>query len=612
MVFTELFTTGYYTLNAYFRGNSGSVSELEQAQWQRYQAFSKLLSNLSYTAPQLASRKQYWSTQSFFILRLLEHNPQFLKSALATDNPLELNTKENLILILSMLIKGLDNEAVLNELLTLIEQDKPYLSEPITKVMNSDPEIDECFIQKADAIHFIKSVVENGELAVCDNAANSHRDGAAKYNNGSLEEILSRHTDQAIKMVCQFRAVHQENQQKGQGAFKTDTKNTIDIKDYQKRYLKMVLTICLHFIEKGENYLSTPKFYQDLFESFPNQATKLPIYFDMQNNVYEVPVGELSHESQWFSTLKQISGSDDLLAALANKDKIYPIEMVSFAAPDRRILETSPLDRRCTSNTLLRAPTQDGMLAFMMSSGIDAQCKRAIEIAQQNKQKGVKQPIRVVFFMPGCGAFKNPEAITAAHFISTINALKPELEALNIKVSVVDFSENIVRTMARANRIYGDSLGKLNLAINKLDDIKLQHKAVVLREHIIQACEIDQDTSELHKIMDATTALINSKNIDNTQVMKQYLELAQQYKVHHRRALQIIGGLMMSFASAILGTSVAFAAALSGAGLAIALGAGVATSLAGIGLFAKAQEKSLYDAAIAFTDEVNTTEQPSL
>lgn len=77
---------------------------------------------------------------------------------------------------------------------------------------------------------------------------------------------------------------------------------------------------------------------------------------------------------------------------------------MSYAAPDLRKVETSPLDTRATSNKILQHPEAEGTLGISLTTGIAVQCHAAINRAKYFKEQGINQAIAAVFVMPGCGA----------------------------------------------------------------------------------------------------------------------------------------------------------------------------------------------------------------
>ena len=61
----------------------------------------------------------------------------------------------------------------------------------------------------------------------------------------------------------------------------------------------MMLTIISNYLQDGEAYLKSSKFWDDLLESQIDSKTELPIYFDVQNNAYEVPSGGHTSENKY-------------------------------------------------------------------------------------------------------------------------------------------------------------------------------------------------------------------------------------------------------------------------------------------------------------------------
>ncbi|WP_058517384.1 hypothetical protein [Legionella parisiensis] len=62
-----------------------------------------------------------------------------------------------------------------------------------------------------------------------------HRDGAAKYSSGFVEELLSRYTDSSLKMALHFCDVHRRNRDEIQYAF-IEQSEPIDVVGYQKHH----------------------------------------------------------------------------------------------------------------------------------------------------------------------------------------------------------------------------------------------------------------------------------------------------------------------------------------------------------------------------------------
>lgn len=178
---------------------------------------------------------------------------------------------------------------------------------------------------------------------ITNNAANSHRDGAEKDFRGSVEELFSQYTDSALKIALHFCDVPRRNMYQGQYAFK-DQQESIEVVNYQKRYLKMVLTICSKLLDKNASYLESSEFFDDLFNSFPNPDTRLPIYFDLQNNAYEVPERGGYTFSHSFTDTKELTTVEKTLDLLNHSNPTAPLIITSYAAPDLRKNRNCPLE----------------------------------------------------------------------------------------------------------------------------------------------------------------------------------------------------------------------------------------------------------------------------
>ncbi|QLZ69827.1 hypothetical protein FOLKNPGA_02627 [Legionella sp. PC1000] len=494
-----LVKAGYYTLKSVNQGQTSSYAEMQEAQRDRMNAFTALMTHMSYTPAQIKARKQYWYTQILFLINLLEIQPEFLKSS-------ELKEK------IGTLIQQLDKDEVLKGFLHNLEQHATSKQKTIIAPANQQNK-DDVVIQ-GDVIQQVRSKSDGGYYVIVNDAANSHRDGAAKYSQGSLEELFSRFTDQALKLALHFDDVHKLNQENGFCSFQDD-RPTINVLDYQKRYLKMVLTIMSKLVQ-NEAYLESPEFFNDLFNSFPG-PNGLPIYFDMQDNAYQVPVDDVSFSTRLFQDTSKLASISEVIVQ-AQTSSPNPIGVTSYAAPDLRIIETSPLDTRCTSNSILANPTREGTLGYMIHHGVSNQCEQAIKIAKENAEKS-KQPVHVLFVLPGCGAFKNPETIAAAYFVSTIKFYEKQFAEHGISFNIVEYNPALAKLLIKTHESVGDELCALNQEIYKIKDPSLRDRAIAVRERILDLYNNGRDYKDLKEIIEATTNLLkcdDEKKIDAT------------------------------------------------------------------------------------------------
>ncbi|WP_131796092.1 hypothetical protein [Legionella lansingensis] len=396
-------------------------------------------------------------------------------------------------------------------------------------------------VKKGDVIEEVKRLTRKGRFVIVNDAANSHRDGAAKYSKGSLEELFSRFTDQAIKLVLHFDDVHQRNADKGMSHLGVPPPQ-INVNDYQKRYLKMVLTIMSNLI-KGEEYLESPQFFNDLFNAFPS-ADGLPIYFDMQNNAYEVPVDGGFFSCRVFKDTAAVKTMDKLLEHL--DDPSYPIGMASFAAPDLRVLETTPLDTRATSNRILANPTEEGTLGYMIDQGISFQCEQAIAMA-----KKATRPVHVLFVLPGCGAFKNPEKIAAAHFVSTIKYYEEQFAENKISFNIVEYNARLAGLLDTTYQSVGKELSELNKAIHQTKNPLIKNRAIAVRESILSLYDSGNAMTDLIPLITATTNLLRCKPEEKASLIGDYKKLVENFHKQPDDLSHNLHAAMMKFVSGI-------------------------------------------------------------
>ena len=605
----SLLNAGRYTFHAYMKGPSRTLEEMQQAQGNRARAFTEMMTYLSYTPQQILARKQYWCSQTYFLAQLIKNNHE--KIMAITNTPISVDNEAGLLDAINKLLVALENPDCLEQFILLLKEDSKKAQ--MAEIEKTTPPLSQhSGIQFfcGDVIQLINDLSTQGNMVVADNAPNSHRDGAAKYSAGSLEELFSRYTDEALKMVLHFDDVHQRNDEKGQYAY-TEKAEPVDVADYQKRYLKMVLTVCANLVERKESYLESEDFFNDLFTSFPNTNSELehqlPIYFDMQNNVYEVPVDSGFTSTHWFTNTKDLNTVEGIFSLLGTPQTLIPLTVVSYAAPDLRKMETSPLDARSTSNTTLQSPCSQGTLGCMLSAGISFQCQQAIKLARQYKEKGINQSVAVVFVMPGCGAFNNPEKATAAHFISTIKNHYPELAEHHISCHIVEYSPRLLNLLVQADELYGPELGQLNEVINQLTDPTIRQKAIAVREQIIKLYEGGEQPEILAHHLTLTTQLLMSQPGETrNRIVAEYQQNALRMQKNTNILWNILSAAMMLLGAAVAAVGVALG--VTGVGIppsAALVTGGSALLTVGIGLFAKNDREVLIKMTEDLVDENN-------
>ena len=613
--FMGLLNAGRYTLHAYMKGPSRTLEEMHQAQGNRAHAFTEMMTHLTYKPHQILARQQYWCSQTFFLAQLIKNNRE--KIMAITNAPISVDNEAGLLDAINKLLVALDDHDGLQKFILLLKEDSIKAERTqIEKTVTSSPS-QHSGIQFVcgDVIQLINDLSAQGKMVIADNAPNSHRDGAAKYSAGSVEELFSRYTDEALKMVLHFDDVHQRNAEKGQYAY-VEKSEPIDVAEYQKRYLKMVLTVCANLIEKKESYLESEDFFNDLFTSFPNTnnelAHQLPIYFDMQNNVYEVPVDGGFTSTHWFTDTKNLNTVEGIFSLLETPPTLTPVTVVSYAAPDLRKVETSPLDARSTSNTTLQNPGSEGTLGCMLSAGISFQCQQAIKLAQQYEEQGINQPVAVVFVMPGCGAFNNPEKTTAAHFISTIKNHYPELEKHNITCHIAEYNTRLFNLLVQTDKLYGPELGQLNEVINQLTDPAIRQKTIAVREQIIKLYEGGEHPEILAHHLTLTTQLLMSQPGEaRNRIAAEYQQNALRMQKNTNILWNILGAAMMVLGAAVAAVGVALG--VTGVGLvpsAALITGGSALLGVGIGLFDINDREVLMDMTDDLVDESNSSYDP--
>ncbi|KTD14121.1 hypothetical protein Lgra_0731 [Legionella gratiana] len=594
--FSGAIKAGLNTAQSLLLGPSKTRDEMYAAQKSRYHAVADFITNLHYKPHQNLARKQYWCSQTYFLGQLIKNNSEKIQEI--TQLPVSVASESALLETINHLISALDAPNNVNKFLKLLEYDLKTvettpLQPSIQRNTSNLPLQSGIQLVHGDVIQLIKQLNDQGVIVITDNAPNSHRDGAAKYSSGSVEELFSRYTDSALKMALHFCDVHQRNIESNQYAF-SEQPYPIDVVEYQKRYLKMVLTICAKLVEKKETYLESEAFFNDLFKSYPNPQNGLPIYFDMQNNVYEVPVGGGSISSHWFADTSEITTVEKTVEQLQKNEKT-PMTIVSYAAPDLRKVETSPLDTRSTSNKILQHPEAEGTLGLLLTTGIAAQCQAAINRATYFKEHGINQAVAAVFVMPGCGAFNNPEKQSAAQFISAIKYYYPELEKLGIHCYIAEYNQKLYKVLAEANDSFNSELGQLNETIIRMTDPELRAKAITVKEKILELYAKGEQSELLIKHITQTTQLLTMPPSPKRHALTlEYQKNANLLSKNNNSVLQSLGFAMMVLGLAVMVVGVSFA--LTGVGLltsgAITAG-GFGLLATGIGLFSNEKKKNI-------------------
>lgn len=589
--FSGAIKAGLNTAEALILGPSKTRDEMYAAQKSRYYAFADFASTLHYKPHQILARKQYWCSQIYFLGQLIKNNSEKIKEM--TQFTASVASEPNLLETINQLISALDDTNNVIKFLNLLKYDIEVIESTLVQTNTYESSFQSGVqLFHGDVIQLIQHLHDKGSIVVADNAPNSHRDGAAKYSSGSVEELFSRYTDSALKMALQFCNVHQRNIESNQYAF-SDVPHPVDVVDYQKRYLKMVLTICAKWVEKKEAYLESEEFFKDLFKSYPNPHNGLSIYFDMQNNVYEVPVvgDSISH---WFTDTTELTTIEKTVKKL-QKNERTPMTLVGYAAPDLRKVETSPLDARATSNKVLQHPEAEGTLGILLTSGIAVQCQTAIKRAKYFKEQGINQAVAAVFVMPGCGAFNNPEKQSAAQFISAIKYYYPELEKLGIHCYIAEYNQKVYKALEEANDFFNSELGQLNETITKMTQPELRAKAIAVKEKILDLYAKGEKSEILIKhILQTTQLLTMSPGPRRHALALEYQKNAHLLSKNNNPFLQSLGFAMMILGMAVIMTGVSFA--LTGVGL-LAFGATTAGGLGflvtGAGLFSNEKKKNI-------------------
>lgn len=591
--FSGAIKAGLNTAQALILGPSQTRDEMYAAQKSRYQAFADFSANLRFKAHQNQARQQYWGSQTYFLGQLIKNNSEKIQEI--TKSPVSVLSETEFLETINKLISAMDDPGNVTNFLNLLEYDIKGIE---TTHINSNgsesspqPEVQ---LFHGDIIQLIKQLNDQGILVITDNAPNSHRDGAAKYSSGSVEELFSRYTDSALKMALHFCNIHERNIENDQYAF-SDKPNPIDVEAYQKRYLKMVLTICAKLVEKNTTYLESEEFFNDLFKSYPNLTSGLPIYFDIQNNVYEIPLDESIISSHWFTDTTELTTPEKIVEQLQNPDKRTPIIIVSYAAPDLRKVETSPLDARSTSNTVLQHPEAAGTMGISLTTGIAAQCQTAINRAKYYKEQGINQAIATVFVMPGCGAFNNPEKQSAAQFISAIKYYYPELEKLGIHCYIAEYNQKIYKTIEEANDFFGTELGELNETIIRITNPEIRAKAIKVKEKILDLYANGEQSEALIQHLKQTTQLLTmSPGPKRHAFALEYQKNAHTLSKNNHSLWQTLGAAMMILGLAVIAAG--FSLTLTSIGLlasGVAIGGGLGLLAAGKGIFSQEIKKNI-------------------
>jgi len=266
-----------------------------------------------------------------------------------------------------------------------------------------------------DVIEVITTILQKGFIPVVNNAANSNRDGSAKYSKGSLEEEIARHTSSMFDMLCHFKEKNK--------------------KQYQRRYLRACLVMIKKILNalNPDTYINSTTFLEDfLSQTGMEQKEKKaePIHFDIQNKAYEVlpEKGNYSHLLFHHTKLKTFFDFKNEI----KEDKFdRMIVVIQGAAPDLRIFEGMP-DKLCSRDPILRHPENYHTYDKMVKVGVNLQCDQAIIESKRGKKP------YIIFVLPGCGAFGNPVHPSVEIFLTLINKRKNELDECNIPFCIVE------------------------------------------------------------------------------------------------------------------------------------------------------------------------------
>ncbi len=397
------------------KSNSLYTSEqIMQARASRAKWASRSLRYLKkYKPADFVARKQYWYGQAIFLDALFRNLGGFCEQKFA-DPKAALDAR---------IAQCLDDPKSLDIFIKYVEdmhaQDPKKLKD--LKEEKNNPVKNQLF-RNANIIAIVTEISSRGELPVVGAAANSNRDGSAKYFKGSLEELLCRHTNSMFALMTHFKV---EN-------------NPEQTKEFQRRYARLCFRILQKVLKQGDPYLESHVFLQDLVtergDAKGTSTPSEPIFFDFENTVYEVPAG--SGHASFCQFVPEVCGkAEDLTKALNEPEPppTSPIVLISTAAPDRRRLESN-FDKRCSTNHLLQTPEKDSTLQEMIVGGINFQCTKALELKAQGQKP------HVVFVLPGCGAFANPLHKTADIFVAAIKKHREELEAKGIPFCIVELN----------------------------------------------------------------------------------------------------------------------------------------------------------------------------
>lgn len=275
--------------------------------------------------------------------------------------------------------------------------------------------LDKDVLIQGDVIDIITCALQSGYLPVVNNAANSHRDGSAKYSKGSLEEALARNTPSMFEMLCHFKE-----------------KN---VRHSARRYLRACLVMMQKILhaKNPDAYINSTKFLEDYLSQTgmesKNQKAE-PIHFDLQNKLYEVNPEKGFFSYQLFRN-SRLSTFSDFKKEIKDNTLDRNIIMIHSAAPDLRRVE-GLADKLCATHPILRHPENYHTFRKMVKPGINLQCDQAIEAAKLGEKP------YIIFVLPGCGAFGNPLHESVEIFLELIHKRKDELNKLNIPFCIVE------------------------------------------------------------------------------------------------------------------------------------------------------------------------------
>ena len=396
----------------------------------------------TYQEEDIQARKQYWYTHAKFLSKLLR-NADVRTGLNNCGVNYEIAATLDAANIANIIDQLVANDAALDVLLTAFTN-MHVLSEPADAAMPEAEGVVDLVVQ-ADAIDIINQKVAAGFVPVINNAANSNRDGAAKYKRGTLEEAIARCTAAGFGMPAHFRQVDMDNGEPGA--------QPVDLVDYKRRYMRWFLSVLAKAL-RDPNYLASPVAMRDILGCGTDHYCNDPIGFDIQNVVYEIPSCSGLIERCAFFDSRALVSHDALSTALSEPTAQIGREIcvISTAAPDRRKLFF--IDRYATTSPVLQN-SRTAYLRDMIEGSIEFQCNEALKLYAAGK------PVYLIFILPGCGAFNNPFEETARIFLQKI---KDKMQELRSDGNVIPF--------CIADRTPGtcDQLKRIGREIGLIDD----------------------------------------------------------------------------------------------------------------------------------------------